>query len=1262
MTKPNPPLSLVELVKWERSLKSQVKAVQLLGEISITETEWKCLGTLLGLVLKSSPGRQAQFDLPFETDGPLNQLARGFVTKLKDRYPASLAVFLVAQGGHGYHSGDYWSGVAETFKLNHPLDANQKRDLGQSFEAILKDFGLPLFPDLTEVEKAHRYVSLILVHGGIPRSCLPDYFEKFEKLLWPMLSNPWDSRPAAADLATAEVVEDWLHQVRGNMDKPVERFLRYGDSVALDFVNRTRELFSERVESGVSLTAAEIGLPEEVINTFKSWAGDKSSSRIAAQTASAKAEGNQPNLRLRGPQIYLDPQGLVLDLPRQQIPAADSQAQFCWQIKGVPDPSAVAGTSTAPAQAQSYPVAVRDLRTVEREHWLPAPTAQIQVDFLRQNQTLGFWSFEGLDTTLDETYPLLVFEAGNLSLRRRTPSLPARVLILLYPAEADLSFSGRATLVEEWPRLPGPWQPFRIQEWDLSQATALELRSNPWGSQPAGRADFKRPIRSDEAAQRPLMVGGTIFARTNTRQQTIPLYVGQPPSLRIPLVGRTTVEEELCRWRVDLRSIEAAQPDISQCHLMYDLRPHLQAAANYVDLPLSHFLGPTPYGTFTVRVRGPLGRDAEISLRCWPQLTLSGHETIHLPQPETGAREITLQLRTQPDTWLENQGEEQDCRIQALSEPAAATETKHYCLVVAPETTALSLALAYKPPPVDENESKVIRVPLYLGLQRLRWAWVDDLQALDQTADPSWTDCPLKRPLDQVLQAERPGLLLEGFARSHGNDHLPPDHQAQARLYLSDEQNECLQEKFLPLDRKRIHSGLQRVALAEFLDTIRHNQSPTVQLSLLIDQMPGQSTSHQLPLISLTRTMIVNLVSLETQPVPEAPDRQRHWLRWQESVPLCQRQVRFWSCWQPWRPSHLVSIPDTTQGELMFEPDPHALPPGRYLLEFEVVDPWTVPPEPRFPALNSPNVALVETISPAERLGQLKQQIEGGLTKHLHYLECVLILADYQARSRPLAIKAAQYLAHLPQLGDLPSGKAVSLETAKLLLAFDHSRVRLYAILHLLTCQGQAGIEAILAEVERNRLSDRDALDLCQDYLEVAQPYLTALAQENHPLAIRLLIQLKQETGQTQGLIAVGHWVQTMAGWGCIESIEAIQDAVEALTKAEEAGGPGTYFLESQTDLRLQVRLRPNYDDELISLDTQANKVVLRFTEEKTRFQCKKTETCRFITAQRDLLETDHNREAHGGLDPHFAKCQQSQLLDVAKPTYQVDPPREELL
>lgn len=406
MTKPNPPLSLVELVEWERSLKPQVQAVQLLGEISITETEWKCLGGLLGLALKSSPGR------PFETDGPLNQLARGSVTKLKDRYPASLAVFLVAQGWHGYHSGDYWSGVAETFKLNRPLDANQKSDLGQSFEAILKYFGLPLFPDLTEV--AHRYVSLILVHGGIPRYCLPDYFEKFEKLLWPMLSNLWDSRPAAADLTTAEVVEDWLHQDWVNMDKPVERFLRYGDSVALDFVNRTRELFSERVESGVPLTAAEIGLPEGVIDAFQSWAGDKNLSRIAAQTASAKAEGNQPNLRLRGPQIYLDPQGLVLDLPRQQIPAADSQAQFRWQIE-----------TTAPAQAQSYPVAVRragdDLRTVEREHWLPAPTAQIQVDFLRQNQTLRSWSFEGLDTTLDETYPLLVFEAGNLSLRRRTP-------------------------------------------------------------------------------------------------------------------------------------------------------------------------------------------------------------------------------------------------------------------------------------------------------------------------------------------------------------------------------------------------------------------------------------------------------------------------------------------------------------------------------------------------------------------------------------------------------------------------------------------------------------------------------------------------------------------------------------------------------------------------------------------------------------------------------------------------------------------------
>ncbi len=1180
MTKPNPPLSLVELVEWERRLKPQVQAVQLLGEISITEDKCQRLGALLGLALKSSPERQAQFDLPFETDRPLNQLARGAVTKLKGRYPASLAVFLVAQGWHGYHSGDYWSGVAETFKLNHPLEANQKQHLGQSFEAILKDFDLPLFPDLTEV--AHRYVSLILVHGGIPRYCLPDYFEK---LLWPLLSNP------AADLATAEVVEDWLHQGRGNIDKPVERFLRYGHRVALDFVDRTRDLFSEWVESGTTLTAAEIGLPEGVIDAFQSWAGDKDLSR----PTSAKAEGHQPTLRLRRPQIYLDPhQGLFLDLPRQPIPAADRQAQFRWQIE-----------TTAPDQAQSYPVAVRragdDLLTAERKHWLPAPTAQIQVDFLRQDQTLRPrpWPFEGLD----ETYPLLVFEAGDSSLRCRTPSLPARPLILLYPAEADLSFSGSATLVEEWPRLPGPWEPFQIQEWDLSQATALQCK------------DFKLPIRLDEAAPRPHLVGGTIFASTNTRQQTIPLYVGQPPSLRIPLGGRTAVAEELRRWRVYLRSIGAAQPDISQRYLMIDLRPHLQVTANYADLPLSHLLGPTPYGTFTIRVLGPLGRDAEISLRCWPQLTLSGHEPIFLPQPETGGDKIILQLWTQPDTWLENQGEESDCHIQERSEPAAATETKHYRLVVAPETTALRLALAYKPPPADESASKVIRVPLDLRLQRLRWAWVDDLQDSDQTADPSWTDRPLEQPLDQVLQTEsqakRPGLLLEGFA------HLPPDHQAQAMLYLSeDEQNECLQEKFLPLDRKRIPSGLQRVALAEFLDTILYKQSPTVQLSLLIDQMPGQSTSLELPLIRLTRTMIVSGVSLETHPVPEAPDRQRYWLRWQEPKPLRRLQVRFWSCWQPWRPSRLESIPDDAQG-VMF---PETLPPGRYCLEFEVDDPWTVPPEPRFPDLNLPNVALVETISPAERLGQLKQQIEGGLTNQptafpLH-LERALILAERQAwaEARPDLETCFQRL-----------GEA----TPDLIL--------------------------ILSQLVQDS----------QAYLEVA---LTALAQENHPLADRLLIQLKQETGQTQGLIAVGHWVRTMAGWGRIEqakvgSPEAIKDAVEALTKAEDAGGPGTYFLESQTNLRLQVRLRPNYDDELISLDIQANKVVLRFTEEKTRFQCKKTETCRFITAQEDLLVTDHNRVAHGGVGPRYAKLyQKSQLLDVAKPTYQADPPREELL
>ena len=144
--------------------------------------------------------------------------------------------------------------------------------------------------------------------------------------------------------------------------------------------------------------------------------------------------------------------------------------------------------------------------------------------------------------------------------------------------------------------------------------------------------------------RRPHLVGGNLFSAASAAAPT-PLYIGPPPFIRIPLVGRTGFIEELSRWRLTLRSPWVADPQRDLRRLpLSDLQAHLIHQHGYVELPLDipELLGDTPTGSYVIRLRGPLGRDAELALRLLPHLYFTGHENIYLPHPETGPPEITL--------------------------------------------------------------------------------------------------------------------------------------------------------------------------------------------------------------------------------------------------------------------------------------------------------------------------------------------------------------------------------------------------------------------------------------------------------------------------------------------------------------------------------------------------------------------------------------------------------------------------------------------
>ena len=158
-------------VEWEISLSEKIAYVELLGELNLSSEETHDLGQAIAQLVRRNGQKSA-------------------VSILGNNYPTCLAVYLVFKGVSGYESGDYWSAVGEETGLT---SVPVHQEMGQAFEHFLRENGLPLFDDL----QGHRYVTPILLHGGIPDTSLRDYFTHF---LQRMQSHTTSNHAEARDL------------------------------------------------------------------------------------------------------------------------------------------------------------------------------------------------------------------------------------------------------------------------------------------------------------------------------------------------------------------------------------------------------------------------------------------------------------------------------------------------------------------------------------------------------------------------------------------------------------------------------------------------------------------------------------------------------------------------------------------------------------------------------------------------------------------------------------------------------------------------------------------------------------------------------------------------------------------------------------------------------------------------------------------------------------------------------------------------------
>jgi DNA-directed RNA polymerase alpha subunit/DNA-binding CsgD family transcriptional regulator len=1184
------------LDEWELYLRSRVSQVELLGEIALTDQERVQLGQVIGQRVRSLGH------------------GRG-VRTLRSEYPCALSVYLVAQGVYGYEGGDYWTDVIEMTGFKRP----RVSEVGRAFEKIVEALALPLFYDMRA--EAHRYVSLILAHGGIPNYCLPDFFNH--------MLQPSVIRAAYADMSAAELIDEWRWRpgIVEFTDKPVTRFLIYGGRVAEDFVERCREMVWTYLDTGSMPDAQTVGLPQRVVAAYGKWIEEQGAEQVVQDTSD--------RWRLRKPQVLVDPwgEGVLIDLPPQQVPATEIYADIEWQV-------------TADEAMDPVPVHVRrrgfDRKTEAETLPLPRPAENIAASLLVNGESKRTWRYRGID----EEHPLLVFDPERGRLLSWTRSLPASPLGLLYPADFALQIEGDGRLVEELPRLPWGWSAFRGEIWDLTRATRLIL------SDEAGET-LEVPIRPDEAVQRPTLVGGRTLLAQGSDGHT-PVYVGAPPRIRVPLTGRQNVDEALALWRLHVRNRWSAIPEVNVAMPLAEFKPELTITDRYVELPLSlpSLLGEAPYGNFSVRLRGPLGRDAAFTLRIIPHFDLCGHEALHLPTAQDGSLPVVLLAETLPGDRIACQGEDVECQVRVTERGDA---TWQHEVEIGADVTDVELTVVHPHP-----SGETVRVPIRVPIRRLRWALVDEEQA---TRRGAWAGTIVKRPIEALEQLQSPFLLIKLPLRG-----LEKADDVQVGLRLLDvEGNELQATNRKTLVERRL---VERFDLSAFLDTIRASRSPVLRLELTVWGLPGRDRPFRLPVLSLTKTLFVEDVDLSFRVVDH---RVIIDLAWREPVPLKNRRIRFWPLWRPWDPVFEQPIPDEAEGTLSFPAPPSKLKSGKYRLEFLVVDPWTsVDVERQRPSPDESSTVDVEMIAADRQLGILNHRIQGQGQSFEMVLERVAICQNIGAvekaapdrqwcyqhlddgaipqqlslldlardagddaliRSLQLKLFAAHrierlmamreagdisadhfraYLANLPRSGMLP------VATCQCLLAIEDETVRLHAVQQLIRRENRTGPETIVRWVEDAELSDADAVAILVLNAEFSAQVLKERLGD--PAATRLLKALAPELGDKTPIVQPGTWIYNDAGWGRIVSIE------------DQRGNTVQQFLSGQTEYRLHVILRPAIDAEPILVDLKRE--LITFTEADVIHTCGK---CKGFSA-RDchLIVGRHDRVAHDGISPSY--------------------------
>lgn len=531
----------------ERHIRGQLPLVSLIGELEIGPHDE------IYLQAKSVVSRMAK---------------SGNLTKIPTIAPCSLCVFLVGEGAFNYSSGAFW----DQLSIGQIQSPNHQRLLGETFLTTLTDLNLEDFSYVHEEENSLKFVTPILLHGGVPKNSALDLW----KLLLSAVGEGFDE--ADQILAHWRSTRTKLH----SLDKPVRRFLDYGGVFASDLLQRMVDLADY-----VSSLDSDEATPQEA-SQLSQYAGLPT--YLVEQLLTTDFRTQRKQSFIRRPRISIDPyagEGPTIEFPA----VANASDKSRWIIR----PSASQGI----LKASKY-----DSRTVELA---PGDFWEASIEEIDTPKNWRFVGVEGLR--------LFFFDARTGELLRDQSRLGGEWVLALSPVSVVFQLSRENTSAiaegDELPRLSGAWAGWNLRILDLRGIKSLLASQIQFDA-----SETSRSISIHSVAATPRILSQPIDGIIDSSGWPV---FDCPPLIQVPLDVAP-----IAAWNLRFTSkygdvLERRLIDIAHVDDVFQL---------------SDLLGDQAMTAGELIVRGPLGSDLRSNLTIVNHLTSTRPTTIVSPVQE----------------------------------------------------------------------------------------------------------------------------------------------------------------------------------------------------------------------------------------------------------------------------------------------------------------------------------------------------------------------------------------------------------------------------------------------------------------------------------------------------------------------------------------------------------------------------------------------------------------------------------------------------